>query len=116
MSTPAATLLHWTARVASVASACVLLAFAAGGRTPVAQVQPAQWVGLLFFPVGVVLGLALAWRREALGAAVALGSLAAFYVVYGLLLEGQLPRGPWFVVFTSPALLFLAAWLLGKQG
>jgi hypothetical protein len=116
MSVPAATVLRWTARIASAASPCVLLAFATAGRAPVAQVHAALWVGLLFFPVGVVLGLALAWRREALGAAVALGSLAAFYIVYGVLLQGQLPRGPWFAVFTSPALLFLASWLSRNWG
>jgi hypothetical protein len=56
----------------------------------------------------VLLGLGLAWWREALGAALAAVSVTAFYA-YLMLLSGRLTGGPWFRVFTAPAALFLAS-------
>ena len=67
--------------------------------------KSAEWFGLLFFPFGVLLGLTLAWWREPLGAAMAAVSVTAFYV-YEVLLAGRLPGGPWFLIFTAPAVLF----------
>jgi hypothetical protein len=85
-------------------------------------VDTRQFVGLLFFPFGVALGLLIAWWKEGLGGVMAVASLAGFYLVYGALLTGQVPRGPWLILFTMPAVLFLGAWLLasraerGKEG
>jgi hypothetical protein len=61
----------------------------------------------------VAVGLVTAWWREALGAVVAASSLSAFYLIYGLLLNGRV-GGPWFVIFTSPAALFFASWVCGR--
>jgi len=105
---------RWVARVASVASAAVLILFLLGDFGPTA-IDARDWVGLLFFPLGVILGLAIAWRYEALGALVAIGSLTAFYLVYGALIGGDLPNGPWFIIFTAPAALFLISWFLSRR-
>jgi hypothetical protein len=99
--------LRWSARSASVVVVMLLLLFVWG--EDFSKVRAREWVGLSFFPLGVVVGLALAWRREALGAFVAASSLSAFYLVYGVLLGGRV-GGPWFLVFTSPAALFFASW------
>jgi hypothetical protein len=61
----------------------VLLLFLTGedgliGKDGWSKVRPVEWFGLLCFPFGELLGLALARWREALGAAVAAGSLAEF--------------------------------------
>jgi hypothetical protein len=114
-----ALVLRWLARMTGLLSIGVLLLFLtgedglarAGGW---ATVRPSEWLELVFFPLGVMLGLALAWWREALGAAVAAASLAAFYLCYGLL-AGRLPGGPWFLIFAAPALLFLASWFAHRQ-
>lgn len=106
-------ILRSAARLTSLLSIGLLLLFLFGEGER-AWPAPEEWVGLLFFPVGVAAGLALAWWREAAGAAVAVASFAAFYFIYGELLRGQIPRGPWFIVFTSPAVLFFASWLLRK--
>jgi hypothetical protein len=103
--------LRWSARVASIVSVAFLLLFAAGEGF--SQARPREWVGLSFFPLGVVVGLVMAWWREGLGAAVAAASLSAFYLVYGVLLSGRV-GGPWFVIFTSPAALFFASWACGR--
>lgn len=113
-SPPLALALRWLARTTGLLSMGVLLLFLTGedGLTTwdnLAKVRPAEWGALLFFPFGVILGLGLGWWREALGAAVAAASLAAFYAYY-LVLAG-LPPGPWFLVFAAPAALFFASWL-----
>jgi len=111
--------LRWSARACALLSMGVLLLFLTGedgliGGDNGARVRPAEWLGLLLFPFGVLLGLALAWWREALGAAVAAGSLAAFYL-YIALLAGRPPGGPWFLIFTAPALLFFASWFAHRR-
>jgi hypothetical protein len=104
---------RWLARIASVVSIALLLLFFNGFHP--SQVRPSEWIGLAFFPFGVVLGMLISWKREFEGSLVSLGSLAAFYLVYGLMLTGRLPGGVAFVAFTIPAFLFLAAWLMQKM-
>ena len=111
--------LRWLARVTSLLSIGVLLLFLVGddgliGGGNGAKVRPGEWGALLFFPFGVLLGLVLAWWREALGASVAASSLAAFYLYIGVL-AGRLPGGPWFLIFTAPALLFFASWFAHRR-
>jgi len=104
---------RWTGRLTGSLSILVLLLFLAPeGRQSV--VTPRQPVGLLFFPLGMACGLLIGWWREGLGGAIAVGSLLGFYLVYGLLLTGQVPGGPWFVVFTAPAIFLLGTWLFSR--
>jgi hypothetical protein len=99
------------ARVGSIASIALLVMLFAGEGLHPSQVPTKEWVGLLFFPAGVVIGMVVAWWREGVGAVVTVGSLLAFYLVYGYLMRNHL--GGWaFVVFASPGFLFLLHWLL----
>jgi hypothetical protein len=51
--------LRWTARIWSALSVVVLLAFIVGeGINPSG---PNEWLGLLFFPFGISVGMILAW-------------------------------------------------------
>ena len=102
-------ILHWVARLASVGVVILLLLFIVGEDFSKASTR--ELVGLSFFPLGVVIGFAVAWWREAWGAAVAALSLLGFYLIYGLLLTGKFPGGPWFLIFSSPALLFFGSWM-----
>jgi hypothetical protein len=77
------------------------------------RVRTVEWLLLFFFPFGLILGLVLAWWREALGAAVAALSVTAFYLSC-LLLAGRLPGGPWFLIFAAPAVLFFASWFVQR--
>ena len=101
-------LLRWTARILSVMSVAILLLFIFGEGSHWWNVTLNQMVGLLFFPVGLIVGLIVAWWKEFLGGAIAVGSVAAIYVVYGWLLNGSLAQGWWFLVFAIPGALFLA--------
>ena len=98
--------LRWTARLWSIASIAVLLAFAFGGRESI-RPTAAQAVGVLLFPVGVTVGLVVAWRREGLGGLVSVCSLALFYFWMFTRL-GRMPTGPYFLLLAAPGFLFIA--------
>lgn len=99
------------ARVGSIASIALLLMLFVGEGFRPSEISRNEWVGLLFFPIGVMIGMVIAWWKEGLGSAITLGSLLAFYLVWGYLLRNHI-GGCWFVVFASPGLLFLLHWLV----
>jgi hypothetical protein len=106
--------LRWIARAASLLSIGVIGMFLIGDSFNPARVQPREWVGLAFFPVGVVTGMIVAWWKEGWGAAITLASLAAFYGIYGWLMGSNVNSAA-FIVFAMPAFLFLIPWLLSKS-
>lgn len=106
---------RWTARVLSVFSTAVLLLFLFGEPFPVENITATQWVAFLLFPIGVVIGFAVAWWREGLGGSITVGSLLAFYLVFTTLMREPLTKGGWFLVFALPAFLFLLSALLRRS-
>ena len=100
------TALRWTARVWGVASFLFILAFVVGGAESMRPTAK-EAVGLLLFPVGVVVGFGIAWWREGVGGLVTLGSLALFYLwMFGR--DGRLPAGPYFLLLSAPGFLHTA--------
>jgi hypothetical protein len=111
-----ADVIRWAARVWSLASiGLVLLIFIGEALSPSTSevFTPGELVGLLFFPTGTCLGMVLAWRREALGGAVTIASMAAFYT-WMYLDRAGLPRGPYFLLLAAPGILFSLAALLSR--
>jgi hypothetical protein len=105
------TVIEALARLGSVASIALLLMLFLGEGLNPSRITRNELMGLLFFPIGVVLGMMIAWWKEGLGAAITVGSLAGFYVVWGYFLGNHI--GGWaFVTFASPGFLFLLHWLL----
>lgn len=108
--------IRWTARVWSGLSILFVLVFAAGemargnGPRPTHQ----EWVGLALWPIGVCVGLVVAWFREKLGGGVGLGCFVGFYV-WNLFRSGHLPRGPFFFLIAAPAVFFLIAAALPRN-
>lgn len=105
--------LRWIARAGSLLSIGLIFLFFIGEEFHPAKITPREWVGLTFFPVGVVAGMIIAWWKEGVGAGITLASLLAFYVVYGFLLGS--PIGVWFTVFASPGFFFLLYWILSRS-
>jgi hypothetical protein len=77
-----AQILQWLARALSVVSVFVLLLFFIGEGFNPAALRSSEWLLMLFFPIGVVVGMAIAWRREDLGGAITVVSLIAFYLTH----------------------------------
>jgi hypothetical protein len=105
--------LRWLARAGSLLSTLLLLLFLFGEEFHPAKITLKEWVGLIFFPGGVVVGMIVAWWKEGIGAGITLASLLAFYVVLGFLFGDSL--GVWFVVFAAPGFLFLLYWILSRS-
>jgi hypothetical protein len=105
-------ILRWTARIWGIASTLLLLAFAFGGREHL-RFTAAEALGFLFFPVGVVAGFAVAWRRELAGGIVTVASLALFGV-YLFLGSGHL-LGIYFFLFAAPGFLHVLSALLASR-
>jgi hypothetical protein len=108
------TTIRWTARLWSIATLLILAAFIFGDAesgTPTAV----EWLGLAFFPGGVVVGLLIAWSRESLGGWITVLSLIGFYA-WHFFISGRLSAGPYFVLLSAPGFLFLvAAWLQRQE-
>lgn len=103
--------LEWAARIGSIASLALLVALFIGEGLHPSQVARTEWVGLVFFPIGVMVGMIIAWWKEVLGASITVASLVAFYLIYGFLFSNHI--GGWaFVTFAAPGFLFLLHWLL----
>ena len=101
---------RWLARAASLASVGLLVAFAtSGGGWPKAL----EWALIACFPVGTVVGMAIAWRKEIAGGLVTLASLAAFYAI-ATVAGGSPPTGPWFLAFAAPGLALLGCGIASR--
>jgi hypothetical protein len=102
------------ARVGSIASITMLaLIFFGEGSFRPSEISRNEWIGLAFFPIGVVLGMIIAWLKEGVGSVLTVGSLIGFYVVYGYLFSNHI-GGWWFIVFASPGFLFLLHWFVNS--
>jgi hypothetical protein len=107
-------LFRWSARLLSIASTALLLLFVFGEKFEVSKVTGRQWLAFVFFPLGIVVGFAVAWWKEGLGGGITLVSLLIFYLIFVLLLGGNIARGAWFLVFALPGFLFLAAYSITR--
>lgn len=104
--------LRWVARILSIATISLLFTFYLGEDFDAGKVVLKEWVGLLFFPFGVVLGFIISWKKEGLGGLISTISLSAFYLIYGLILNGKFWQGGVFMIFALPGFLFVAYGLL----
>jgi hypothetical protein len=104
--------LRWFARVCSVASIALILLFFIGEGFNPTKVAAKEWVGFLFFPVGIVAGMIIAWWHEGIGGIISVISLLGFYLIYGLLVNNRLWQGGVFIVFALPGILFFIYWLI----
>src|SRR5262245_53224829 len=104
--------LRWTARAWGIASTLLLLAFAFGGREHL-RFTPSEAVLFLLFPVGVIVGFVVAWRRELLGGLLTVGSLALFCL--WMFVGGGRLAGPYFLLFAAPGFLHIASALIAGR-
>jgi hypothetical protein len=107
------TILRWIARAWGLASTLLLFAFAFGGHEHL-RLTMGEAAVFLFFPVGVVAGMLVAWRYELAGGLIAVGSLAVFYLCISTW-GGGISPGPYFLLFAAPGFLHLALALLSSS-
>jgi hypothetical protein len=111
--------LRWTARILSVLCVGIVLMFALGERLSLSAITGRDYLLFLFFPVGVCLGMVLAWWWEGVGGGIAIGSLVVFYLIH-LFAWQRFPRGLAFMLLAMPGFLFLAcrlwSWRARQKG
>ncbi len=107
-------IVRWIAHAWGLASGLLLLAFAFGGREHV-RFTASEFLGFLLFPVGIVVGFGVAWRRELAGGLITVASLALFFLWLSAR-DGRLFVNPYFSLFAAPGFLHLVSvWLRGYR-
>lgn len=101
---------RWIARIyAGVMAALILLIFVgealADGFEPILHLTVRETTMMIAF-FAVWLGLLLGWKWDLFGGLLTICGVAAFYLL-DYVFSGTLPRGPFFLIFTSPGLLFI---------
>jgi hypothetical protein len=61
---------------------------------------------ILFFPVGIIIGLITAWWSEGIGGGIVLLSLIGFYIS-SYVYYGVFPEGSHYIEMSSPGILFI---------
>jgi len=109
--------IKWIARIWSILSLAFLLLFFGAsiissiGKETFAFKDVFQFV---FFPIGLTIGLIIAWKWEGLGGIIAIGSIIGFHLQM-LIIHGK----PDFVLFiellAAPGILFILYWILSRK-
>lgn len=85
----------------------IIILFLIGEDLVFTYMSAIEWIGFLFFPVGVFVGLVSAWHEEVLGGSLIVTSVAGFYFVYGWLLNSTFHQGWTLLPFLIPGVLFI---------
>jgi hypothetical protein len=101
---------RWIARIsAGLAAALILLIFIgeglAEGFEPILHLTAREAAMMVAF-AAVWLGLVLGWKWELVGGLLTVCGTVAFYLL-DYAFSSTFPRGPFFLIFASPSLLFL---------
>jgi hypothetical protein len=117
--TRTATTIRWIARIWGSVSLIFLLFFVGahligtitGKGEPMGRFNsPSEMVSFIFFPVSIMIGLAMAWKWEGLGGLIATVGIIAFYIIRrDLLFNGPI------TALAAPGLLFLVYWFLTRN-
>jgi len=73
-----------------------------------------ELIASIFFPIGVLIGLLVSWKKEKLGAIMSIASMCIFYLLI------IVPRGAWralpfTLLLISPSVLFLISSYLSRK-
>ena len=103
-------IVRWIARIsAGIMAALILLIFVGEaldeGFEPFLHMTVRETAMMAAF-FAVWLGLLLGWKWELYGGLLTVCGMVAFYLLV-YLFSGTIPRGPFFLVFASPSLLFI---------
>ena len=106
-------IIRWTARIIALFFILIMLLIFFGQILEGGGPQIDAWIGILFMPIGVVVGLILAWKWEGLGGIVTLLSLVCFHL-FLVVQEGVFRFFLFPYLIIVPAILFIAYWYLTR--
>ena len=102
-------IVRWTARILSIVSIGLVLLFIVGEGFNYKLITPTEGILFVFFPIGICIGMIVAWWQDGIGGSITVGSLLMFYIAH-FVIAGKFPHGWAFLVFTIPGFLFLLHW------
>jgi hypothetical protein len=105
---------RWIARAWSIVTILFILAFIIGEGFNPKLLTLKEWLGFIFFPFGICVGLIVAWWKEGLGAIIVIASLVIFYIV-NFVTAGSFPKGWAWEVFAAPGFLFALCWYRSRK-
>ncbi|MCK5407568.1 MAG: hypothetical protein KAJ37_08945 [Candidatus Krumholzibacteria bacterium] len=107
---------RWIARVWGTGNVVLVVLFALMHVVSPDAPGPtrSEWIGVVFFPIGVGIGLVLAWRWEVLGGTISVASFLAFYG-WMVLSGSNVPNGPYFALAAAPGALYLVCQVLSHR-
>ena len=109
--------IKWIARIWSILSLAFLLLFFGAsifssiGADTFAFKDVFQFV---FFPIGLTIGLIIAWKWEGLGGIIAIASIIGFHLQM-LVVHGKADFGLFFELLAAPGILFILYWILSRK-
>jgi hypothetical protein len=102
---------RWTARVWSLGSIGIILAFAIGESFNPTALSLKEALLFACFPAAVLAGLALSWKWPVAGGLLTILGLLGFYSLHRVL-AGRFPSGFAFILIALPGWLFILSELL----
>ena len=114
----ALTILRWIARIWSYLVVTFIVLFVGAhffeSGSGIGSMSLENAIAFTFFPIGLTVGLIIAWWKEGLGGIIATGSIIGFHLTM-LFVHGK----PDFVLFIEllavPGPLFIICWLLSRK-
>ncbi len=108
--------IRWVARILSLISIGIVLLFfiGEGSISEFAKLTIGEWILILFFPIGLMIGLFVSWWKELIGGIIAVGSIILFNIIDNIL-SGKLKLEFEFLVFAIPGILFILYWYLKNR-
>lgn len=95
------------ARTTSIFSIFVILLFLVGEGFNPLNMTANELLLSLFFPLMLLAGLVIAWKKELLGGIIAISGTVLFFIVHSLISENSPDDWLPFAIFTFPAILFI---------
>ena len=110
------TVIRWIARIWGGLAALFLLFIILGHLIGDGKGTPGagEWIALLFFPFGVMVGLFLAYRWEGWGGIVAVGCMIAWHITMQVV-HGNPDFVPFIDAMAAPGLLYILCWLSSRR-
>jgi len=105
----------WSAIMIVLMGLFILAHFFSSGGEGTLPIKPVEIIAMIFFPIGVLVGMAVSWKWEKEGALMTIISVIVFFLLI------MFPRGvglrmfPTMFVIAGPSLLFLYASLADKK-
>ena len=111
------TIIRWIARIWSILSLAFLLLFF--GASIIGSIGTDTFVfkdvlQFVFFPIGLAIGLIIAWKWEGLGGIIAIASIIAFHLQM-LIKLGDLDFTLIIELLAAPGILFILYWILSRK-